>query len=132
MKTDFQRSQIRKATLNIATGIKFEYLSEVQQYVDGITQSSEWLGMSKVIVEFGHNPLQALAVGTNCIQLPERAWIEHIVLHELAHLATFDIDDDEWHGPVFAKEYMRLVKWKMGHEVWCELWNWYRKLNIVY
>lgn len=82
---------------------------DAQAAIDGIFLMEQWIGPPKV----APMPKQARRVfATGCrtqIQLPEKT-PEWILLHELAHVLTTEIDDySEGHGPDYMGVYLKLL-----------------------
>lgn len=95
-------------------GCKFANLFVIQEYVNRITESTEWQILGNVpchvrVFDWGESQ-HSEARGPNEIWLARKHWDTQAVLHELAHIAT----PKAAHGPRWVRAYLLLVIFFMG------------------
>ena len=125
---DSQRSKVYAAEHSVSSkfrltawaGESYTDLVRVQGFVDAVTMSDLWKELRTQAGRWSHRVTVA-AQRSGAGAMPERSTIylsrdlrqePMVVCHELAHLTTTDAH--AWHGPEFARIYLRLVAHFMG------------------
>ncbi len=119
---DSQRSKVYAAEEFLRSeGRRFSSLDEIQQYVDKLVGSA-WWGRRSNVRSIKVHPQRSNASAMahpsrRTIHMPEWAWCESIVLHEVAHVWTERAAAPEAipsHGREFARNLLELVGRQMG------------------
>ena len=124
MPRDSQRSKLYRAEhVTFARGeplkmpLDFETIKECQTYVNRVTKSKFWKSMGgRSFVHVKPVPSRNYARGwRNRIELPPWAFGKVVILHELAHALTLQVDwQDGTHGPDFVYVYRQLLEQELG------------------
>jgi len=134
-RRDSQANKIYRAGNLIADGFTFDSLPQVQEYVNGITKSNPWQawgGQNRVLVTEPKQDGFASSCRTNRISLPQWAWNERVILHELAHLLTYKPCNHAPHDASFAGKFLQLIGWQMGTTVQLKLIKYYGVIKVKY
>lgn len=95
-------------------GVKFKDLHEIQEFVNRVTGSPEWLAMGNSpghirVFDWGEST-SSEARGANEIWLARKHWDTQVVLHELAHHVVPKVN----HRAPWVRAYLLLINYFMG------------------
>jgi len=119
---DTQQQRLYDAEKFLRTeGRQFQSIDEIQTYIDRLVAEAWWgrrYRRVKINIKMGRAGSAARAYNYgNRISMPQWAWHESIVLHEVAHLIVnqvYGVDGVAGHGREFARILVGLVDHKMG------------------
>ena len=128
-KMSEQQQKVYTAQREVVDGVSFIDYAAAQDFADSITSRSWWREFYPHVVRIEVLRMRAgdPAVGRhesrdNCalVALPPEMLNETVLLHELAH-AVFD--EDQGHGPIWAREFMTLMYRVAGSDRYLELYD---------
>jgi len=123
-----QQANVYAAESRIAHGRWFDSIEEVQAFVDSLTASDWWFAPHVVRVEVSRLVSKNWA-GVGCtddehnagtIALTKNGQNELTVLHEVAHTITHK---GGGHGPVWVRNYLKLVYYVLGSDHYQRLYS---------
>lgn len=140
---DSQRSKVYTAEQKTSSGKHFKDIDEVRMYIAKIARTQWWKKLAAghpvengpVRLEIGRSHSTALSFhGMRTVRMPGKsgwAYCEKVVLHEMAHLIT-DCTHSASHGPEFCKNFLTLVKYRMGKDAAEELKRSFKTHKVKY
>lgn len=112
---DTYRSRVYRAERCLPDGERYESVPQIQAYCNELVRLpwfQHFWGRPNITISDGRGRRSAVARHSD-IALPRWARHESVILHEIGHVVS---PMQERHGPMFCRNFIRLVDFQMGHD----------------